>query len=159
MSKKNSPTADHTLSLGLPAHSLVRQHSRISCVTSYVFAASQKCRMQVQNHLTCSVSMRLVAVGNNGICQAVNRNTHKSHTYFRRRQADTRTSSSARCSLGFAQSCRWALCTWTSLCSEHSTSTNARLNIPHLGGVLALVHIRLISLLLLVLRPHLLQLH
>ena len=30
MSIKNSPTADHTLSLGLPAHSLVRPHSRIT---------------------------------------------------------------------------------------------------------------------------------
>ena len=105
------------------------------------------------------------------ICQTVNRNTHKAHTCFRRRQADTRTSSSAHCSLGFAQSCRWALCTWTSMCSEHSTSTNASSNIPHprrmrgrtsenpLGGDLAVVHTRLISFMLLILHPHLLQLH
>jgi hypothetical protein len=32
MSIKNSPTADHTLSMGLPAHSLVRPHSRIKQV-------------------------------------------------------------------------------------------------------------------------------
>jgi hypothetical protein len=34
MSIKNLPTADHTLSLGLPAHSLVRPHSRIKLIAN-----------------------------------------------------------------------------------------------------------------------------